>query len=146
MGPLPLPAVAGRGAWGRCAPSPCVRGERVSLASSGLPRFLLSDDGVEDGQELSGDGDGGKDLGFSGLDQALAKGAEGRVEAAGDQGGDEEGSPDRAAAAADKASALPGAGLAGPRGEPGEGGDLAAAEGAQLGHLGQQGAGTTGPT
>jgi len=39
---------------------PEARGERLSLVSSVLPRFLVPDDCVEDGEEFSGDGDARK--------------------------------------------------------------------------------------
>ena len=38
--------------------------QRLSWRSSGLPWFFVPQDGVEDGEELAGDGDEGDDFGF----------------------------------------------------------------------------------
>src|SRR4051794_41759325 len=69
---------------GRCsrtrrAPHPppsLATGERLSWVSSGLPWFLVSQDGVEDGEELAGDGDEGDHLGLAGGAEAIAEGLE----------------------------------------------------------------------
>src|SRR3954453_7452456 len=60
-------------------PSPTLTrepGERLSWMSSGLPWFLVSQDGVEDGEELAGDGDEGDHLGLAGGAEAIAEGLE----------------------------------------------------------------------
>src|SRR6516165_7312829 len=116
-------------------------GERLCSGSSGFPRFLVPDDGIEDGEELSGDGDGGDDFGFSGVDELLVEGPQGRVEAGGGHGPGKEDGAHGAAPAANEAFALPFAGLAGPGGEAGKSGDFAPVEGSEFGHLGEQGPG-----
>src|SRR5262245_15693724 len=57
---------AGTVGWAKAArtpalssPSPPLGGERLSCASSGLPRPVVPENGVEDGQQLSGYGDEG---------------------------------------------------------------------------------------
>src|SRR3954464_11968626 len=80
---------------GRCsrtrrAPPPppsLATGERLSWVSSGLPWFLVSQDGVEDGEELAGDGDEGDHLGLAGGAEAIAEGLEDGV-VTGERAGD----------------------------------------------------------
>src|SRR3954453_10757062 len=67
---LARPARPGNTALGLAA------GERLSLLSSGLPWLLVSQDGVEDGEELAGDGDEGDHVGLSGGAEAFAEGFE----------------------------------------------------------------------
>src|SRR4051812_49710194 len=90
--------------------------------SSGLPWFLVSQDGVEDGEELAGDGDEGDHLGLAGGAEAIAEGLEDGVVTAGHEGCQEQGAADALAAAADHALALPLAGLAGGGGKASAGG------------------------
>ena len=68
-----------------------LRGERLSLLSSGEPWLLLADDSVEDGEELSGDGDDCDQLWFSGVEEALMEALERGIVAGGDQSAHEEG-------------------------------------------------------
>ncbi len=49
-------------------------GERLSWRSSGLPWFLVSEDGVEDGEQLSGDGDDRDYFRFAGRHEARKEG------------------------------------------------------------------------
>src|SRR4051794_41796718 len=90
--------------------------------SSGLPWFLVSQDGVEDGEELAGDGDEGDHLGLAGGAEVIAEGLEDGVVTAGDEGCEEQGAAHALAAAADHALALPLAGLAGGGGKGCRGG------------------------
>jgi len=55
------------------------------LLSSGEPWLLLSDNSVENGEELSGDGDDCDQLWFSGVKEALMEAPERGVVAGGDQ-------------------------------------------------------------
>src|SRR5205085_7775612 len=82
-------------------------GERLSCVSSGLPWFLVSQDGVEDGEELAGDGDEGDHLGLSGGAEAFAEGFEDGVVAGGDEGCQEQGGAHALATAANHALAFP---------------------------------------
>src|SRR3954454_23544391 len=109
--------------------------------SSGLPWFLVSQDGVEDGEEFAGDGDEGDHLGLAGGAEAIAEGLEDGFVTAGDEGCEEQGAAHALAAAADHALALPLAGLAGVGGKGCEAGDLLLVEGAELGQLGDEGSG-----
>src|SRR5215212_10338554 len=102
--------------------------------SSGLPWFLVSQDGVEDGEELAGDGA-----------EVIAEGFEDGVVTAGDEGCEEQGAAHALAAAADHALALPLAGLAGVGRKACEAGDLLLVEGAELGQLGDEGSGDDRP-
>src|SRR3954452_4632757 len=96
-------------------------GERLSWVSSGLPWFLVSQDGVEDGEELAGDGDEGDHVGLSGGAEAFAGGLEDGVVTGRDEGGQEQGGAHALASAGDHALAFPVAGLAGGGGEGGGG-------------------------
>src|SRR3954452_20946017 len=109
--------------------------------SSGLPWFLVSQDGVEDGEELAGDGDEGDHLGLAGGAEVIAEGLEDGVVTAGDEGCEEQGAAHALAAAADHALALPLAGLAGVGRKACEAGDLLLVEGAALGPPGAEGSG-----
>src|SRR5262249_59272817 len=91
-------------------------GERLCLQSSVLPRRLIADDGVEDGEELSGDGDAGDDPGLAGVDEPLSEGAQCGIEATCGQSAEIQHAAHAAASAANEALALPRAGLAGPPG------------------------------
>src|SRR3954449_9636209 len=134
---------------GRCsrtrrAPHPppsLATGERLSWVSSGLPWFLVSQDGVEDGEELAGDGDEGDHLGLCGGAEAFAEGLEDGVVTGRDEGGQEQGGAHALASAGDHALAFPLAGLAGVGGKAGEACDLLAVEGSELGQLGDEGSG-----
>src|SRR3954469_9342376 len=138
---------------GRCsrtrrAPHPppsLATGERLSWVSSGLPWFLVSQDGVEDGEELAGDGDEGDHLGLAGGAEAIAEGLEDGVVTAGDEGCEEQGAAHALAAAADHALALPLAGLAGVGRQACEAGGLLLVEGAARGQLGDGGSGDDRP-
>src|SRR5437899_1300287 len=79
--------------------------ERLSWRSSGLPWFAVSQDGVEDDEELSHAGDERLLAGFAGGAQLLVVRRDDWVLPAGDEGGHEEGGADRGAAAGDGAAA-----------------------------------------
>src|SRR3954467_13210403 len=103
---------------------PRAAGERLSWVSSGLPWFLVSQDGVEDGEELAGDGDEGDHVGLSGGAEAFAEGFEDGVVTGRDEGGQEQGGAHALASTGDHALAFPVAGLAGVGGKAGEARDL----------------------
>src|SRR5262249_30126234 len=92
-------------------PSP-TRGERLSWLSSALPWPIVSENGIEDGQELSSDGDESGHLGFSGGNEAVEEGLQDRIVPFGDHGTHEQDGAHGCATAADEASATPLAGLA----------------------------------
>src|ERR1700730_10103331 len=109
--------------------------ERLSWQSSGLPWFLVSQDGVEDGEEFShasGDGDFGR---FAGGAQPLIGMAERQLVANGDHDRHKEGGAHRAAATGDGASAPEGTAIAVEGSQPGKAGDFAAVEGAPFGYF-----------
>src|ERR1051326_9249566 len=77
-------------------------GERLSWESSGLPRSLLPDDSVEDGEKLSGYGDDSCDFGLALGYETIAERFEDWVVMAGNHCGHEESGAHRFAAAADR--------------------------------------------
>src|SRR5713226_7643153 len=119
-----------------------MRGERLSLRSSDfwLPWGFVSQDCVEDGEQLSSDGDDRGELVFAGGNELVAEQLEGRVVACRDHGPHEQSAAHARSAAADEAFAPPFAGLPGPRSKSGEGRDLAAVERTQFWQFGNQGA------
>jgi hypothetical protein len=66
------------------------RGERLSSLSSGLPWPIVPEDGVEDGEQLSSDGDEGDHFGFAGCDQAVEEGFQDGIVLFADQGAHEQ--------------------------------------------------------
>src|SRR5918912_188485 len=118
------PRVSQRVIGARSGILPRAAGERLSWLSSGLPWFLVSQDGVEDGEEFAGDRDEGDHFGLAGGAEAVAEDLEDGVVTGGDEGGEEEGAAHAFASAADHALALPLAGLAGVGGAAREPGDL----------------------
>src|ERR1700744_946792 len=121
--------------------SPRLRGERLSLRSSvfWLPWGFVSQDCVEDGEQLSGDGDDGDELGLSSGDEPVAEELELGIEAGGDQGAHDQSPAYAGSAAANEALAAPLAGLPGPGRQPGKGSNLPTIERTQLRHFGNQG-------
>src|ERR1700694_4271265 len=121
--------------------SPRRRGERLSLGSSGfwLPWGFISQDGIEDCEQLSGDGDDRDEFGFAGGDEPVAEQLEGWVVTGCDQGSHEQDAANAGPAAADEALAAPFAGLPGPRGKADERCDLPAVERTEFRQLGNQG-------
>src|SRR6202522_2592292 len=105
------------------------------------PWLFVPQDGVEDGEEFTGGGDGDEHFGLAGVDEALAKGLEGGIVTAGDEACEKEGGAHGLAAAGDPGFAFPLAGLAGERGEPGEACDPLAIEGSEFGQFGDERAG-----
>src|SRR5271170_7756908 len=95
--------------------------QRLCLWSSdfGAPWEFVSEDGVEDGEELSGDGDEGDHFGFSFGHFSVAEDFQDRVVTGGGQSGEEERGSHRRSSAPDHGLALPLAGLAGERGKAG---------------------------
>src|SRR5215469_9016282 len=80
------------------------RDERLSWLSSDLPWLTVSENGVEDGQELSRDGDESDHFGFAGGDEAIEEGLQGGVVAFGDHGAHEQGGAHGDAPSADEAA------------------------------------------
>ena len=129
-----------------CLRCPLPRGESVSCVSSGLPWTVVSENGVEDGEELSSDGDESDHLRPTGGDEAIEEGLQHGIVLFGHHCAHEQGGPHGLPAAADEAFAAPLAGLARERGEPCQGGDLPAAAASELGQFGNQRAAMMGPT
>src|SRR5215207_11678353 len=65
--------------------------QRLCSLSSVLPWFLISDHGVEDGEDFAGDGDESDLLWFPAAAQVLIEQFECRIESAGGERGQEEG-------------------------------------------------------
>src|SRR5690349_7573061 len=91
----------------RHPPSSSRRGERLSLLSSALPWLFVPDDGVEDGEEFAHGCDDGDDFWFSGRDETVAEGLEGRIVTGCHQRRHEQDGPHLAASAADETPAAP---------------------------------------
>src|SRR5580704_10592904 len=113
--------------------------------SSWLPWATVSEDSVEDGQELSRDGDEGDHFGLAGGDEAVEEGLQDGVVAFGDHRAHEQGRAHGDASSGDEAAAAPLAGWAGERGQAGKRGDRPAAELPELGQLSDQRAGNGRP-
>ena len=107
--------------------------QRLCCGSSGLPWLTVSQDGVENGEELAHAGDHHDHLGLAFREQTLAKGADDRVVTNRGHGGDKEGGADLWPAAADEGFALPAPRLAREGHDADETADLAAIESAELG-------------
>src|SRR6202142_2539321 len=97
------------------------------------PWLFVPQDGVEDGEEFTGGGDGDEHFGLAGVDEALAKGLEDGIVTAGDEACEKEGGAHGLAAAGDPGFAFPLAGLGGERGGAGEGCEPPALQGGQVG-------------
>src|ERR1700678_3200106 len=82
------------------------------------PWLFVPQDGVEDGEEFTGGGDGDEHFGLAGVDEALAKGLEGGIVTAGDEACEKEGGAHGLAGGGDPGFAFTLAGLAGGRGGP----------------------------
>src|SRR3984893_14564047 len=130
---------------GLSTPSPRVRGEgrdeRLSCVSSVLPWPVVSENSVEDGQKLSGDGDECDHLGLASCHETIEEDFQGWVVLLGDHRAHEHGRAGHCSATADEAAPPPLARLAREWGEAGEGCNFLAAELPELGQLGHQGAG-----
>src|SRR5690349_23062709 len=87
--------------------APSRAAQRLCCESSGLPRFLIPSDGVEDSEELSHAGDHGDHLGLAGGEQSLPEVANDGVVTHGRHGSDEESGADGAPATGDERLATP---------------------------------------
>src|SRR5271166_2771208 len=105
------------------------------------PRFAVAQNGVEDGEQFARYGDQCDHFLFPGGDEALVEGLERAIMLDRHQRPHEEGAAHVGASAADEAFALPSAGLARPRRQSPQRGDLAAIERAEFRQPGQQPAG-----
>src|SRR5262249_33425671 len=85
--------------------------QRLSWLSSVLPFFVVSEHGVERGEEFAGDRDEGERLGFSGGEQTPVEGLKERIVTAGDESGHVESPASGPAAAGNHALAFPASGL-----------------------------------
>src|SRR3990170_869579 len=100
------------------------KGERLSWKSSVLPWSTVSEDGVEDGEELTHDGGEGELLGFAGGEQASVEAGQDGVVMGSDEGGHVEHGADLGPAAPGCARAAPGAAVTVYGGDTDQGGDL----------------------
>jgi hypothetical protein len=106
---------------------------------SGLPRLSVAQDGVEDGDELSHEGDEG-DLGLlAGGQETLSEGLEDRVVQGAGEGGHVGDIADRLSAAEDVSLSAQDPAVEGVGRDPDEGGRLSVGEPAEFWHQGQQG-------
>jgi len=110
-------------------------------ALGGCPGFAIAQDGIEDGEQLAHRRDEGEASGFAGIAQTAVEALERRVVPDRDQAGHVERRPDFAAAASDPAFATVSAAIPADWRDTGQGGDLVAIDLAELGQLGDQGAG-----
>src|SRR5208283_3466856 len=108
------------------APLLPLREKRLSWRSSDLfaPWHFLPQDGVEDCEQLSGDGDERNELGFACGDEPVSERLEERVVTGRDHCAEKKGAAHALAPAADEALAAPLARLPRPGSKPGQGGDL----------------------
>src|SRR5581483_3209318 len=127
--------VGGRDALLRRAP------QRLCWKSSDLPWSLVSQDGVEDGEQLSCDRDERDHFWLTGSNEVPVKGLEHRVVRYGSQCAHKGCGAHGGAAAADHALATPATRLARVGSETGETSDTAAVELAELGQFGEECAG-----
>src|SRR5664279_2369043 len=115
--------------------------QRLCLGSSDLPWLFVSEDGVEDGEELVGDRDCGGHFRLASGEQALEEGLEDRIASLCDLGGQEESGADSGSAPANAGLANPLAGFAGKRRKPGQGAHLLSAKSAKLRQFADHGSG-----
>src|SRR5580658_2806604 len=114
--------------------------ERLSLLSSGEgPWLSVSQDGVEDDEELADAGGEGLFGGFSGGSQLLVIGGDDGIGAGSDQCGHVKRGPHWGAPAGDGFSAAPNAAVAIDGGDADEGGDFSPIEAPELRQFGDQG-------
>src|SRR5258705_4772973 len=109
--------------------------QRLSCESSNLPWAIIPEDGVEDGEEFSGDGDESDHFGLSGRDETLMEGSEKGVATTCHHGANEESRSDRSTTAGDHALAAPLTGLTGVGRKPGQACDAPPVKRAQLGQF-----------
>src|SRR5262245_36903891 len=109
------------------------RGERLSWLSSGLPWPIVSDDGIEDCQQLSGDCDECDHLWFAGSDKTLVERLQDWIVPRGNRRAHEQRGSHDGTTAANEAFAAPFAGLASKGSEASKRRNLPAAELPELG-------------
>src|SRR6185436_19132586 len=81
--------------------------QRLSWVSSALPWSIVPQDGVEDGEKLSGDGDQGHHFRLTDGDQTLVEVFQRRIASTGDEGCHEGGGPNSGAPPSAHAPAAP---------------------------------------
>src|ERR1700743_3187922 len=94
--------------------------QRVSSKSSVLPWAIVSEDGVEDGEQFSGDCDQGHHFRLTGVEETLVEGLQDWVVPRGDESAQVGRGTDRGTATCNHAFTAPASGLAGVRGKPGQ--------------------------
>src|SRR5947207_5652408 len=113
--------------------------ERLSEESSGLPWFAVSQDGIEDDEELAHAGDKGLLAGFPGGAEFGVMRGDDRVLPAGDERSHVERGAHRRPATGDGAATAQAAAIAVDRGDTDQSSDLATGEPAEFGQIGNQG-------
>src|SRR5271166_5531781 len=108
--------------------------------SSGLPWLLISEDGVEDGEELSGGCNESGLLRLAGRGKTGIKGFQDGIEPCCDHRRHEQGGAHARSASLDKAPSPPLSGLAGEGAKTGQRRNLLARQGPKLGELRNEGA------
>src|SRR5262245_3941088 len=115
--------------------------QRLLSLSSGLPLPFVPRHGVENGEDLAGDGDESDHFRLTGSEQALIEGAQYRIAATGGKRSQEDGRAGGGTAAGDHAVAFPLAGPSGERRDTDQACDLATGQSTELGDICQEGAG-----
>ena len=113
----------------------------MSCGLRGGPCAVVADEGVGEDEELSHDGGEGELEGLSLGAEPVVGGLEVGIASDGGESGHVDGAAQGGAPAADPGLSLPAPGLAGDRRSAGEAAGLARVEGADLGHLGEDGGG-----
>src|SRR4029079_9914352 len=100
--------------WPTSFETPATRApQRLSWVSSALPWSIVPQDGVEDGEKLSGDGDQGHHFRLTDGDQTLVEVFQRRIASTGDEGCHEGGGPNSGRPPSDQAPPAPSTRLAG---------------------------------
>ena len=94
--------------------------------------MIVPDEGVEDGDEFSGDGDDCDELGFAVIDEAVAESLKAGIVASCDESPHVESRADGGTSSTDEAFASPLSGLARPRCQTDESCDLVSVERAEF--------------
>ena len=104
-----------------------------------MPWRSVSQDGVENSDQLPSGGNQGDELGLTACDEPVTEGFQRGVVTAGHHGSHEQRRANRCAAACDEAPPSPLTGLSRPRGQADQCGDLLSVEASKLGQLREQG-------
>ena len=136
-----FPGLEMRGTVSHVSPEPSASkpGERLCCRSSCFPRGSVSEDSVEDCEELSCDGGEGSLFGFSLRDQVAIEAFEGWVMPGGGEGSHVEGCADVGASSPYGSLSAHGSAVAVEGRDADERGDAPSAEGSEFGEIGDQG-------